>query len=537
MNRRLRYRIAVFFSWLVAVGSTSISAKIEEGYIESESNVSVAPLLSLSTNSDIWSYHPDGQTLAKPSVSKQVRLLGNSKSAPSNFSISVLPGSKLALVNCQIPEVGMSDQQCVLLVCNLVAGQVETHAKVRGEKPLAISPDGHWIAMTTTEASFSKGSEIRLYQRNGADLKRYVVWRPYVDEDESTSSHTNVAWGAFLDNNRLLTTSDDGLLALWEVPEVSPLWCVQLERGSTPVVSPGGKYLAMIANQKLVLIDLESTSIVGTISSDLAGARLTFRPDGRRVAEISGDRICVWDLEAKDVYRDFNLLTSIGSDDDFAWLDDDHLLVGDLVIDIDRRVPIWKHMHTLALTAQDNRLWFITRSGKELTLASTRGVPQKAIDAVSKLKPEELLVIGPGTEVSVEISASGDVQSARDVLERKLKDNSMKVVSVGKVRLIGTVTPGEPREIRVLESGQNGNDPKAGTKHTVTEHKVDLCFKSGEQTIWRRSYASTLPLFINRNEGESTDQAIQRLTYLDASYLTGYSLPKCLARLPESLTK
>jgi hypothetical protein len=507
------------------------------GYIESEVDVSVAPQLELSAADEAWSYQADGVAAVKSLASKQVRLPVALKAMPSNLSISVLPGSRKALVSFRTRE-GTKSEDCTIVVCDVNRGLVETLATVAGEMPLAISPDGKLIANATVESPISSGAELRLYRRDGTRVKRLIIWRPYGDgKDISVGSRVQWAW--FIDEQRLLTRSDGGLLALWEVPDVAPLWCAKLEGDSTPAISPGGKYLATIADQKLVLVDLASTSAVGSIPSALSSARLAFRADGRRVAGISGDRICVWDLESKEVYRDFNLLSSASSSDSFAWIDDNHLLVDDLVVDLDRRIPIWRHMHTLGCTVQDGRLWFVRQpSGtKELVLASTRAVPQRALDTLAKLKPEELLVLGPGMEVSVEISASGDVQSARDVLERKLKDNGMKVVSRGMVRLIGTVTPGESREIRMLNFGQSRLDPNAGTTHTITEHSVNLCFKVGEQTVWRRDYPANLPHFINMKEGETVDQALQRLTYRDASFLTGYELPKYLARLPESITK
>jgi hypothetical protein len=139
------------------------------------------------------------------------------------------------------------------------------------------------------------------------------------------------------------------------------------------------------------------------------------------------------------------------------------------------------------------------------------------------------------------------VQSARENLERKLKDNGMKVVSSSSVRLIGTVQPGENKQIRVIEhkgpfppiptNPFDKNKQPEGELYNVNEYTVNLCIKVGEETVWRRDYKSTLPDPIRLNEGETVSAAIQRLTYLDAAYLTRYALPKCLARLPAELTK
>jgi hypothetical protein len=519
------------------------------GYIEAETNVGVAPLLVLAGEGETWSYVPDGVKVEKPAPTRQVRMTFDPKTLPGQMPVLISPGSKTALVSNVANAIFTlnATDECKLAICDLGAGSVAAMATANGEKPLAISPDGNLLAMTTLDAHHHSGHEVRLYRRDGADLKRYLAWRPYAEE-ASAKFHAGVVWGTFLGNDRLLTSDGSGLLALWEVPDVQPVWCVKLE-GGTPVLSPGGKYLAMIADNKLQLIELESTRVVGSLPTPLRGARLAFRADGKQLAGIYGDEVCIWDLETKKVTRDFNLQFTLGGGDCFAWIDDKHLLVGESVVDVDRRVRIWSYTGTRGCAVQDGRLWFLSEPSTkgEVTLASTRGVPQQAIDAVAKLKPEDLMLIGPGVEVAVEVSASGDGQSAREDLERKLKDNGMKVVSSSKVRLIGTVQPGENKQIRVVEHNRefppvhinpfDKNKEPPGTLYNVNEYTVNLCIKVGEETIWRRDYKSELPDPIRLNEGESVSQAIQRLTYLDAAYLKKYALPKCLARLPAELTK
>jgi hypothetical protein len=526
------------------------------GYIEAETNVSFAPLLTLAEEGETWSYVPDGVMVAEVPATRQVRMTFDPKALPAQLPISISPGSKTALVSDLASSFfgHNSSDQCKLAICDLANGKVTAMATATGEKPLAISPDGSLLAMVSIDTWKNNGPEIRLYHRDGDSLKRYIMWRPYA-EDAKGFSHPRVEWGTFLGNDRLLTIDENGLLALWEVPDVQPVWCVKLNRGAAPVMSPGGKYLAMIADKKLLLVELESTRVVGSLPTTLGGthgfggARLAFRGDGKRLAGIYGDEVCVWDLETKKLVRNFNLQITLDNDDCFAWIDDNHLLVGRSVIDVDRRVRIWGYSGTRGCAVQDGRLWFVGEpSAKgELTLASTRGVPKQAIDAVAKLKPEDLVLIGPGMDVAVEISASGDVQSAREDLERKLKDNGMKIVPSSKVRLIGTVQPGENKQVRVVE--RKGPIPPTPTNpfdksqqppgelYNVNEYTVNLCIKVGEETVWRRDYKSTLPDPIWLKEGETVSQAIQRLTYLDAAYLKSYALPKCLARLPAELTK
>src|SRR5690606_3976235 len=140
--------------------------------------------------------------------------------------------------------------------------------------------------------------------------------------------------------------------------------------------------VAFIVDGQITILDVATGKAAGQLDCDLPSAQLAFEPGGRRLAGIAGDRVCIWNLEAKKLEREFNLLSRLPNDASLDWIDSQHLLAEGLVIDLERRVPIWRHTHILAGAIGSGRLWFVAHpSGGEAILASTKAVPPAALAA------------------------------------------------------------------------------------------------------------------------------------------------------------
>ena len=104
------------------------------------------------------------------------------------------------------------------------------------------------------------------------------------------------------DNRSLLTASEDGELAWWDLRTRKKTRTLRIETGTAPAlaVSPDGLTAAIGIKQGVQLVDLRSGN-VRTASGDLAGSPnwVLFSPDGSTVVSTNRDKtVTRWDVES-----------------------------------------------------------------------------------------------------------------------------------------------------------------------------------------------------------------------------------------------
>ena len=369
--------------------------------------------------------------------------------------------------------------------CNLQTGEMEA-AAVFGENeyPIAISPDGSMVLSQVELKGGNRKGELHLYLCDGRKVKPLKGWRPYEVAGASGKDDfdTEVKWATFADAQHIFTLSTFGKLVLWEVATLKPVWGTTLAFTSEPAFSAGRKYVAVVSKPNVAVATASTGRPLGSAKPELKVSAaisivgvedgnevahlapdddpgmcgVALRDDGARLALCQSGRIRVWDLTNQEVLRDFALQGAHASaHGGLAWTSNNHLLVGGAVlIDVERRVPIWRYNNSQeAYAVRDGKVWFLDAGlSREARVLVGAAVPNLQVqNAVAKLKPEDLLVLHPGLEVAVDCQITGDssdVAAAKAALEERLKKNGMKVVPESKVRLVATVQPGKNVTVR-----------------------------------------------------------------------------------------
>jgi hypothetical protein len=363
-----------------------------------------------------------------------------------------------------------------------------------------------------------------------------VAWKPYAEQRS-----TDVVWADFINSQQIVTRNSAGDVGLWRIPEVWPKWVAHLERGAAVALSPTRKYLAAAVRDGIKIIDLAEGKMVGSIPAEIDAAdAIAFNRDGKRLAVWSGDRIRVWDLESAAITHDFGLqrpfYSGLLGQGTLDWVDDSHvLLIGRLLVDLDRRVACWEFTNVGNTGAfSGGRLWFVDNKSAAPKLCSIALPNREATDAVAKFTPEQTLVLQPGMKVAVEITnrgGSGDTNATREALVKKLDDNGIAIVPESAVRLVGEIIPGQTQKISVRMWTATG--PSFDQQpHEFTPRTVLLRLITGGEVVWKRGFTHAPPAYIQLQENETVDQALQRLTDASIEELARYRLPKYLARIP-----
>ncbi len=230
-----------------------------------------------------------------------------------------------------------------------------------------------------------------------------------------------------------------------------------------------------------------------------------------------------------------------------AWSGNQYLVLnGRSVIDVDRRVAIWhrdafdecSQVRDGCLCALTNGL---TAGSKALAVAPVP--PKAAIDAVTNLKADDLLVLHPGIDVAIDLQINGapseDLEAARQAIEARLQKNGMRVVADSKIRLVGTIEQ-ETKTVKYIFRNRFQPFSKGEeSDHPVPIIKLTLSFRSGDEVLWKYESGTHAPSSIIVHEGETADQVIQREMekqneVYDAKSFSRIWLPAYLARLPAS---
>jgi WD40 repeat protein len=521
-----------------------------------------------------WTYKPDPAPAGEKLPSARVTL------APLEFfdhlqKILLLPAEKKAFVVSFDHDPSRKAHSSRVQMCNLESGKMEASALfAQEESPIDIAPDGTLVLGQMEQFGQGNKTELHLYSREGNKVKPLAAWRPFHSPSANEHEHDEeVRWAAFADSKHVLTVSTFGRLVLWEVPSLRPIWATKVAFATDPVLSAGRKYLFMATSEisaagaasgrpiggllaparphgAIAVLNVADGTEVGQIDledGDLNISGLALREDGQRLAVGQSGRIRVWDLASREMTRDFAMLQDLHPIDgrDLKWTSDNHLLInGNLLVDVDRRAPIWMYdnMHQISVV-RDGKVWFLEGGvgGGGVKVLTSAAVPNKAVlDSVASLKPDDLLVLHPGMEISLDVQLNGDgdeIAAAKKGLQERLQKNGMKVASDlgSKNRLTVTVQPGKTQTVRYHSFGHPFGEAQ---EHQVATEMLSLTLELNGETVWKYESGTSPPGLLHLKEGETIDGALARIMKEQGDSLpkrcASVWIPAYIARVPGS---
>jgi len=243
--------------------------------------------------------------------------------------------------------------------------------------------------------------------------------------------------------------------------------------------------------------------------------------------------------------RDFAMLQDLHPIEgrELKWTSDNHLLVnGNLLVDVERRAPIWMYdnMHQVS-AVRDGKVWFLEggAAGGGVKVLTSAVVPNKAVlDSVASLKPDDLLVLHPGMEIALNVQPNGDgdeMAAAKKGFEERLQKNGMKVVSDSKNRLTVSVQPGKTQTVRYHSFGRPFGEAQ---EHQVATELLSLTLELNGETVWKYESGTSPPGLLHLKEGETVEGALARIMKEQGDSLpkrcASVWIPAYIARVPGS---
>lgn len=165
------------------------------------------------------------------------------------------------------------------------------------------------------------------------------------------------------------------------------------------------------------------------------------------------------------------------------------------------------------------RAWVVPapEKNKAIILVSMP-LPHEAVTQVAAGLPsaEELVVVRPGDGVKLEVEVDSSVGSQDEIrqdLTKAIEAAGLRVVDDSELVVSAICKPQEQQTIRINTSKFRLNArPEDIVERTITPHASFLEMTLKGESLWKRGYVARPGMTIWLEEGETLDQALERLT-------------------------
>lgn len=466
-------------------------------------------------------------------------------------ALVVNPASRRALVGYQ-----WGGKSARIVYCDLEAGKALSQTTIPTATatvtPIALSDDGTQAAFKRTTDGKDTLELWSMSEKGNEKIADFSAANASVKSKGRSKGH-DIRWAVFLDKKRLLTASyGGGLVVMWELPSLKPLYHVITAGESVPALSADRKHLAFVTGKELAVLDVDAGKVIATrpTPQHLPWASLAISPGGKWIACGSHNHLYVWNAATGDLHRD-HLVNPLDVWGYVNWANDDMLFVGNkALMDVDLGYRFWDFKDHNHVHVHGNHAWFVTHQlGSNAGAILPTALPTPAVQvAFDKAKAE--IVLKPGTTVKIDVRSLPDpedrVKTAK-ALEDQLVKKGCKVGEDGTIELVATASTGKIVEMNFVP-GTNNNRPwmptpprlpgsappplPPGTKvRTVKmeEHFSHLKFVAQGRTVWETK-GDNLPKRVQLEEGETLEQHLKKLERPNYGFYQTVDLPRVLHR-------
>jgi WD40 repeat protein len=443
----------------------------------------------------------------------------------------------------RVQGVVASEKDTYLEVVDLQRGRSRGLTPLAGEIALLdVLPSEALVMYRPDVFGSGKNSALMIARLKNDQLVPVAQWEPYSDADWEPSRDIEKAW--FLGPDRVLTVNQHGqALTVWDIGSAKALVNVPVKTSMDDkcALSSDRRYLAIIMDDGIAIIDLQDDEHVATLPTEGDTIRrIAFRDDNRQLAGVSDMGLSVWDLTTGDKVVEFNP-SSLNYGDELAWAGKYVLVRNQHLFDTERRILLWEYLGSLgggteSATLRGGRMWIVPNleRNRQATLVSV-AIPHAAARREASRLPsaEELLVVRPGDEVSIETDIATGAISADEVrqsLTTALEDAGLHVVDNAPLVLKAVCKPQEQQTVRINTDMRLPVREKDIVERTITPHASQLTMALDGETVWKRGYIARPGHIFFLEKGENLDQALDRLTKPNPSLFTAFKFNGYVAR-------
>ena len=407
-------------------------------------------------------------------------------------------------------------------------------------KLMAISADGMRVAVLRIEDS-DKGNDVGIFRVTPTGLV------PEFQFTAGGGAWDDLHFVGFAAGNRLVTISRKFTLIVWDLAYEGGPKAIYLGNSGGSLhaaLSPAGELMALPAGTSIAVIDTLSAKVVGLIARETKASQISFSQDGSLLAAFEPFEIALYNMSdgtltrTLDVpeHREDTLLNWVGK----------HLLVGSVVYDVDRGLPLWTYEGEPTSRSTVGSYLVCGFGGEKSSSLTIQRVPHAGVLAeAASVDRENIYALRPGDAVKVDYTFNttpADAQvEIRSAVEGKLKKLGWKISRNAPNALLVELQEGQPGTVeyrsRKLSSSIQPAPVVRPSPSDVTEtvnfipwtHKVSIMADGAlvyQSTHVRTPYSGLLV-----REGESTQSAVTKYCQPSPDYFAQLPIPPQLLKL------
>ena len=395
--------------------------------------------------------------------------LGQLRSFPS--SVVTSDGSKMILHS--------GSGQSEFAFADLTTGKVSTKNQKVRSIPKAISPSGKYYAGTKSHSNDFEWSIFETESGNSV----WSDWTPY-------GMGRDVIHTQFLDDEHVVTVSLYGDLGVWNINTKKIVWWIKMRSTCIPAVSPGGKYIVIHTDDRLIVLVGATGKVVSQIASNPVGIRILAIDDScQRLAGIGNGLARFWNLNDGKIVTEFGIASAVLDPSIAIWLTPTQVAVGgtkmqrlmgqfDLVdITISGSASCFYTSASHESACNGFLPFSVPQAGKSLMLNPK--LPSDPMNATAEQFLSNLGInLEPGSPVQIELNVGPSVDRPTELkhLTKLLTNAGFRVVeSGGKATFVANM-----RESKNYDQLELKDLPDEAFKPTR-----DLILKQGDTIVWR----------------------------------------------------
>ena len=390
--------------------------------------------------------------------------------------------------------------------------------------PVAILPGSTSVVMIgsakATDPIITKKA-LEIWSMQGKKVRRSGVWLPFEKETNVLNGNqkNELEFVDVLPSNELVTLSQGGHLAVWDIRTQKPIWHSQLEERHGIAIAPDKSLIAIVDGCKLMVLDPATGKLHGmqTLDTDAPSHAhqktfdLAWTGDGQQLhllmgqPDIPGRRLLVFDVMSGELVKTVFSIPSNFFRREFAResglfamqfrseglnkhlflqsATSDFVLIGEEVLfHIPSQLAVCEYLGSEKVVMAGGLAFVARCQYKENrgTIVPMKLPHGKAIDALKEAQqnPDNFL-LRPGSEVEINMDRVPHEYSDEvyQKIAKRLADKKISVVKGAKTRI-----EAEFSMVRSLRLSIAGSE-----KHTFVEQECKLFISRGFMRLWQAS--------------------------------------------------
>lgn len=323
------------------------------------------------------------------------------KHARSTFNVF----AKRAVITHHFGRPGQPATTRMELV-DLESGRSLANASGEGKwDALAIDDNGQDIVVQNVSDEKESQGQLGTVRLQGKKIVPIDLWKPYEQMTEDPKEKI-VRFARFINNDRLLTLSQNGQVVIWEFASRKPVRRFQYHGACQPSLSNDRKFLAICGGDVFGIVNLEDENQTPSVKKAPGmnyWLNSSFSPSCKRFAAATMQKLMVWDVATGNVLFEGNIpgLQTAGK---LLFPDEDFVIVNnDKLIEFSSGIKLWRY-HGAAANMVHGETVFV-HVGKDGGKIIPTKIPHEAARRMlAEAKAQsDLFILKKGAPVSLDL--------------------------------------------------------------------------------------------------------------------------------------